>query len=49
MKNERENWADMLPDALMGYAATVLGIICFLLILVVLVALVRLVVGIRMA
>ena len=45
MKKERENWLSMAPDAIIGYGTLVLGIICFLLFLVVVVAIVRLLVG----
>ena len=45
MKKNRDNWLDMAPDAIIGYSTLVLGIICFLLSLGVLVAIVRVVVG----
>lgn len=49
MKKDRENWMDMAPDAIIGYSTLVLSIICFLLALVVIVAIVRLIVGVGAA
>ena len=45
MKKERDNWSSMAPDALLGYSTLVLGSLCFIIVLVVVVALVRLIVG----
>ncbi len=46
MKNGQDNWVDAAKDVASGYGATVLGVICFLLSLVVIMALVRLAVGV---
>lgn len=48
MANERdnwENWTDTVKNAASGYGAVVLGVACFLVALVVIMAAVRLVVG----
>ena len=45
MKNGQENWTESVKNAISGYGATVLGVMCFLLALTVVMALVRLVVG----
>lgn len=49
MKRERDNWLDLAPDAIIGYSTLVLGIVCFLIALVVIVAIVRFIVGIGAA
>ena len=49
MRKDRENWMDLAPDAIIGYSTLVLGIVCFLLSLVAIVALVRLIVGVGAA
>ena len=45
MKKERDNWSSMAPDALLGYSTLVLGSLCFMIVLVVVVAIVRLIIG----
>lgn len=45
MRKDRENLSDMAVDAAMGYTIVVLAIACFLLGLIVLMAFVRLIVG----
>ena len=46
MKSDRDNLADAVKDAASGYGAVVLGVVCFLLTLAVIMAIVRLVVGV---
>lgn len=45
MKSEQDNWVDAAKNAISGYGAVVLGIVCFILALLVIVAIVRLAVG----
>ena len=45
MKSGRDNWAEAVKNAASGYGATILGVLCFLISLTVIIALVRLVVG----
>ena len=47
MENERrkENLGESVHNAFTGYATVVLGIVCFVLLLVLIVAIVRLIVG----
>ena len=45
MKKERENWVDMAPDALLGYAVVVLALVCFMILLALVVAGVRILAG----
>lgn len=49
MKNDRNNWLDMAPDAILGYSAIVLGILCFLLVLALVVMAVRFITGVGVA
>lgn len=49
MRKDHDSWIDMAPDAIIGYSTLVLAIVCFLLALVVIVAIVRFVVGVGAA
>ncbi len=49
MKKERNNLLDLAPDAIIGYSTLVLGSVCFLLLLVAIVAFVRFVTGVGAA
>ena len=49
MRKDHDSWIDMAPDAIIGYSTLVLAIACFLLALVVIVAIVRFVVGVGAA
>lgn len=49
MKQEQNNWLDMAPDAILGYSTLVLGSVCFILTLVVVVAIVRFIIGVGAA
>lgn len=45
MKSGQENWVESVKNAASGYGAVVLGIVCFLVVLVVIMAIMRFVVG----
>lgn len=45
MKTGQDNWTEAVKNAASGYGATVLGVLCFLIALVVIVAIVRLIVS----
>lgn len=45
MKKDRENWLSAAPDALMGYGVIVLVLVCFMILLSIVVAVVRVLVG----
>lgn len=45
MKNGQTNWAEAVKDAVSGYGAAILGIVCFLLVLALVTGVVRFVVG----
>ena len=49
MRKDHDSWIDMAPDVIIGYSTLVLAIACFLLALVVIVAIVRFVVGVGAA
>ena len=46
MDNGWDNWAEKVKDAASGYGATVLGVVCFILSLAIVMALVRMIVGV---
>ena len=45
MKSGQDNWVESVKNAASGYGAVVLGIVCFLLLLVLIMAIARFVVG----
>ena len=45
MKNGQDNWTEAVKNAASGYGAVVLGVVCFILSLTIIMALVRLLVG----